>query len=325
MIIAEYIWLDSNSNFRSKTRVIYDDIKEIEISDIPLWNFDGSSTNQATTENSEVILKPVFFCKDPFRDIKYGRTILVLCELWTSENKPHTNNTRYKSKFIFDKYSTSNIKFGLEQEFFFLLDGKSLNDYPDESTEEHYCMGKRLTSKEHIEEAFQLCLSAELKVTGMNSEVAEHQWEIQICQYGIQAADELHMVRYILNRVADKHGYLININPKPFSNWNGSGCHINFSTNKMRENNSEKKVNQIIEKLKNKHDFHIENYGDSNHMRLTGLNETSCISNFTSGIGDRTASIRIPTNTFTYIEDRRPASNIDPYIATSIILQTISE
>ena len=59
-------------------------------------------------------------------------------------------------------------------------------------------------------------------------------------------------------------------------------------------------------------------------MRLTGSNETSNIDSFSSGKGYRTASIRIPNNTNTYIEDRRPGSNnIDPYVATSLITQTI--
>lgn len=318
MIIAEYIWHDSKSNLRSKTRVIHDYNKKISIDKLPAWNFDGSSTDQATTENSELILKPVFYCKDPFRNIEKNVCILVLCDIWISDTEPHENNTRVKANNIFHKFNDCKILFGLEQEFFILFDGEDHNEY-----QEHYCMGNRMTGREYIEDAFEQCLTAGLKITGYNSEVSTHQWEFQICQYGITAADELIILRYILNKIADKYGYIINLHPKPFPNENGSGCHINFSTEKMRKSNSIEEVKICIEKLKNNHKNHIENYGYNNIMRLTGSNETSDINVFTSGKGDRTASIRIPTNTNTYIEDRRPASNIDPYLATSTILNTI--
>lgn len=78
----------------------------------------------------------------------------------------------------------------------------------------------------------------------------------------------------------------------------------------------------IIKKLGEKKDIHIELYGD-NEKRLTGAHETSVINNFTYGTGDRACSIRIPTTTAYekkgYIEDRRPASDMDPYLVTSII------
>jgi len=321
MIIAEYIWHDSKSHIRSKTRVIHEYIKKITINSLPDWNYDGSSTDQATTENSEVILKPVFFCKDPFRTIDKNICIIILCDLWLSEDEPHPHNTRVNAQKIFTKYNNSKILFGLEQEFFFNCDEDVNNKY--DNSNEHYCLENYFSGREYIEEAFQLCISAGLKITGYNAEVAEDQWELQICQYGIAAADELCILRYILNKVANKHGYYINLHPKPYANMNGSGCHINFSTEKMRSLNNLDAINECLEKLKNNHITHIENYGYNNIMRLTGSNETSTFYNFTSGKGDRTASIRIPNNTNTYIEDRRPASNIDPYVATSLITQTI--
>ena len=65
-IVAEYVWIDgSGITMRSKCRTLPGTVRELE--DIPEWNFDGSSTYMATTENSEVLLQPVAFFRDPFR------------------------------------------------------------------------------------------------------------------------------------------------------------------------------------------------------------------------------------------------------------------
>lgn len=81
-----------------------------------------------------------------------------------------------------------------------------------------------------------------------------------------------------------------------------------------------------MDKLKMKQEEHISAYGKNNHLRLTGLHETSCVNNFTWGIGTRNTSVRIPNatkkNGYGYFEDRRPGANIDPYLATSVIAKT---
>jgi len=68
-------------------------------------------------------------------------------------------------------------------------------------------------------------------------------------------------------------------------------------------------------------------YGEGNELRLTGAHETSSIARFDYGEGNRGRSIRIPIPTMQnkkgYFEDRRPASNIDPYLATGIIVDTV--
>ena len=168
---------------------------------------------------------------------------------------------------------------------------------------------------------------AGIKVTGMNAEVAPCQWEIQVCAEGIEAADQLIMLRYILNRTAEMIGAWINYEPKPLTgDWNGSGCHVNFSTKSMRSVGGYQHITHAIKMLEENHEKHIAAYGSGNELRLTGEHETSSMDTFTSGVAERGASVRIPHDTvkngYGYFEDRRPSSNMDPYLVTSLILET---
>jgi len=259
MIIAEYIWIDGKNKLRSKTRVIHEFLKTINEKTLPQWNYDGSSTNQAETENSEIILKPVYICNDPFRKNKYINK-LVLCDTWTTQDNPYENNTRPQAKEIFEKYKKEKPMFGLEQEFFLSFQSRVLQEMKNynyngenEDNENFYCTTNQDTGRECFEEVLQKCLEAGLKLTGGNAEVAAYQWEFQLCTYGIECSDELHILRYIIGKVANSHGFKMNLEPKPLKNENGSGCHVNFSTEEMRNKNSEELTNKYIKKLENKH------------------------------------------------------------------------
>jgi len=173
------------------------------------------------------------------------------------------------------------------------------------------------------------CLYAGLKISGTNAEVMPGQWEYQIgpCT-GIESGDHMWVSRYLLQRVAETQGITISFEPKIFTNFNGSGCHTNYSTKTMRAGTGGMKyIEDMMEAMGGKHMLHQELYGEGNHKRMTGHHETSDFNKFTWGAGNRAASVRIPSQTIAdngkgYIEDRRPSSNMDPYIVTAMILDT---
>ena len=328
MKLVEYIWLDAKNKFRSKIRVLTENSDEV-----PSWNYDGSSTGQAMTESSEVIIKPrTSFFNPLLKSIDdKEQNLLCVCDTYDINGKPLTNNHRFHAEKIFDLNREEEPWFGLEQEYFmYKKDSQVPLDYiPGIKQGEFYCspIVHDKLGVDIAEEHLIMCCKAGIKISGINAEVAPGQWEFQVgpC-VGISSGDHMMAARYLLERIAAKKDILISLHPKPLEDINGSGCHINYSTKGMREENGLNKINEAIDKLKLKHKEHMEVYGENNDLRMTGLHETSSYDNFSCGYGSRKASIRIGYDTLHnkcgYFEDRRPASNIDPYLTTSKIFKT---
>jgi glutamine synthetase len=347
-ILLEYIWLDGNQpqQLRSKTKVV-SKADTLKASEYPLWSFDGSSTNQAEAgkgKNTDCILKPVFVKQDPFRG---GNHLLVFCEVMNPDGTPHKSNTRYKlSQFILEnKNIESNVWFGWEQEYTLTHKpsmpfgegvGLPLGFTSDLSRlprpqGDYYCgIGSdTVVGRKIVEEHMEKCLEIGLEVSGINAEVLLGQWEYQIGPVApLNGSDQLWVSRYILDRVAEENDVNVSLHPKPLKgDWNGSGCHVNFSTKEMREEGGLKIIEDTMEKLKNNHEEHIKVYGLHNNERLSGEHETSSIHDFSYGYSTRDTSIRIPAQAIIdgcgYFEDRRPASNCDPYMVSLRMLDTV--
>jgi len=331
---AEYIWIGgSGQDLRSKTRTI--DLEKItSLSELPIWNYDGSSTGQAPGKDSEVYLKPVAFYPDPFRR---GNNVLVVCEACLPDGKltPIPTNSRREAEIVFDKVASAQPWFGIEQEYtLFEYDGVTplgwpKNGYPGPQGP-YYCSvgAENAYGRRIVESHYRACLYAGINISGVNAEVMPGQWEYQVgpCE-GISSGDQVWLARYIMYRVTEEFGVRVSFDPKPKSgDWNGAGCHTNYSTAAMRSEGGYQEIIKAVEKLGKKHIDHIQVYGKGNERRLTGAHETAPIDQFSYGVANRGASIRIPRQAALegkgYFEDRRPASNMDPYVVTSKLVQT---
>lgn len=329
--IAEYVWIDGYQGLRSKGRVLPK--VPSSVADLPEWNYDGSSTNQAPGEDSEVILKPQVYYPCPFR----GKpNILVMCDTYTPKNEPLPTNKRFACARAMEAIKDQQPWFGLEQEYFIINPetGKPLG-FPEDREPEpqgpYYCGigGSKMDGRDIADAHLKACIYAGIKISGINAEVAPGQWEFQVGPaVGIEEGDMLWMGRYILERIAEMRGLEINYDPKPVKgDWNGSGCHANFSTKAMREPGGyEAAIIPALEKLEKKHALHIAAYGEGNAQRLTGKHETASIDTFKWGVADRGASCRVGNDTAErgcgYFEDRRPAGNCDPYVVTRLLVET---
>ena len=327
----EYIWLDGykpTPNLRGKTQIKdYDSFPTL--GQLPLWGFDGSSTQQAEGHNSDCVLKPVAVFPDGGR--KDGA--IVMCEVLNPDGTAHATNARAT---ILDD---PGAWFGFEQEYFLYKDGRPLgfptNGYPAPQGPYYTGIGYANVgdvAREIVEKHLDLCLDAGINHEGINAEVAKGQWEFQIFGKGSRkAADEMWMARYLLIRLTESYGIDIEFHCKPIKgDWNGSGMHANFSTKYLRETGGKEYFEALMAAFDKNKNEHIAVYGPDNHLRLTGLHETQSIDKFNYGVANRGASIRVP-NSFIpngyrgYLEDRRPNSAGDPYKIASRILHTIAE
>jgi glutamine synthetase len=323
---AEYIWIDGTeptAKLRSKTKIVADG------AELPIWGFDGSSTNQAPGDQSDCVLRPVFSCPDPIRG---GDDKLVLCEVLNIDMTPHASNTRAACAAVAETYADQEPIFGIEQEYTFFKDGRPYGfpspvGYPAPQGG-YYCGvgADEVFGRDIVEAHMDACLTAGLHLSGINAEVMPGQWEFQVGPVAPpQVADELWVARWLLYRIGEDYGVAATLDPKPAAgDWNGAGAHTNFSTNGMRDNYDA--IITACEALGTRVDEHIAVYGAGIQDRLTGAHETAPYNQFSYGVSNRGASIRIPWQVEVdkkgYIEDRRPNANCDPYEVTRVIVET---
>ena len=323
----DYLWLDgcTPTQIRYKTKVVKDFGNSVV--GVPIWGFDGSSTEQADGGSSDCVLNPVRVYPNPLE----SNSSIVLCEVFNVDDTPHSTNTRRMlEETLEDLESNIDEWVGYEQEYTLFKGGKpygwpSVGQPPPQG--DYYCgrnIGEKV-SREHMN----ACIEAGISICGTNAEVMLGQWEYQIGAGGsIHMSDDLWVARWLLERICEEHELVISLHPKPIQgDWNGAGCHTNFSTKEMRGDGGYDEILEACEKLSKNPQEHIDAYGQDNDQRLTGLHETCSITEFRYGVSDRGASIRIPWQVKRdkkgYLEDRRPASNCDPYVVSQKLIETI--
>ncbi|GAA0456136.1 glutamine synthetase [Streptomyces olivaceiscleroticus] len=329
-IKAEYIWIDGTkptAKLRSKTKIL---AERTELADLPLWGFDGSSTNQAEGHASDLVLKPVFSCPDPIRG---GESILVLCEVFNTDMTPHPSNTRAALREVAEKFADQEPIFGIEQEYTFFEGTRPLG-FPEGGFPApqggYYCGvgADEIFGREIVEKHLDNCLAAGLGISGINAEVMPGQWEFQVGALPpLEVSDHMWVARWLLYRTAEDYGISATLDAKPAKgDWNGAGAHTNFSTRAMREGYDA--IITACEALgqEGKPLEHVRQYGTGIEDRLTGAHETAPWDQYSYGASDRGASVRIPWQVARdkkgYIEDRRPNANVDPYVVTRLMVDT---
>ncbi|HEX7166576.1 MAG TPA: glutamine synthetase GlnII [Acidimicrobiales bacterium] len=325
--MAEYIWIDGTEPtplLRSKTKVFADGDKP------GIWGFDGSSTNQAEGHASDCVLRPVFQCPDPIRGENH---LLVLAEVLLTDFSPHPSNTRSALQEVAEAYASHEPIFGIEQEYT-LFKGTRPLGFPDSGgypgpQGPYYCgVGQdEIYGRTLVEAHMKACLDAGLSLSGINAEVMPGQWEFQIGPLPpLEASDQLWVARWLLHRLGEDFDISVTLDPKPVrGDWNGAGAHTNFSTKEMRS--AYDPIIAACEALGKNWEEHVHNYGFGIEHRLTGLHETAPWNEFSYGVSNRGASVRIPWQVEKdgkgYIEDRRPNANCDPYVVTRLITNTV--
>ena len=324
---AEYIWIDGTrptAKLRSKTKILKDG------AELPIWGFDGSSTNQAEGHASDRVLKPVASYPDPIRG---GADVLVLCEVFNTDGSPHESNTRAALREVAENYASQESLFGIEQEYTFFQGSRPLGfpegGYPAPQGG-YYCGvgADEISGRTIVEQHLANCLTAGLEISGINAEVMPGQWEFQVGPLNpLDVSDQLWVARWLLYRTAEDVGVSATLDPKPAKgDWNGAGAHTNFSTKRMRQN-----YDAVIEAAEalgrdSKPIEHVRSYGVGIEARLTGAHETAPWNEYSYGVSNRGASVRIPWQVELeqkgYIEDRRPNANADPYVVTRMIVNT---
>ena len=331
-VIVEHVWIGGHGHdIRSKCRTYQRDTLPAP-GDLSEWGYDGSSTNQASGEDSEVFIRPRKVVKCPLRG---GMNCIALCDTYLPTGEPANTNFRAEAVKIFDLCAEEEPWFAFEQEYI-IMDtnpdipiGFAAAGYAEPQGPYYCSQGSKYSFGRNIMDAhYRACLHANLNITGTNAEVFPGQWEYQMgpCT-GIDAGDSMILGRYLLMRVAESFGLGITFEPKPVhGDWNGSGAHTNYSTKSTREPMGRTVMDTYIENLGKRANVHIQCYGEGNMARLTGQHETASWQEFRAGVADRGASIRIPRKCDEdgcgYLEDRRPSSNCDPYVVSALIADT---
>lgn len=326
-VVAEYVWLDGNGSTRSKCKTV--SCRPDNADDCAIWMYNGAACDQAESQSSDVYLVPrkVFTC--PARGDPH---VLVVCESITAAMEPAMGNFRAECAEVMEKHAGHDPWFGLEQEYVCCDQEGTPMGVADSSS--CYCGRGSMALPEALRELmnghYAMCLSAGIKISGMNCEAGPGQGEFQIgpCK-GLNAADHMTAARLTLHKAAQAFRVSVSFAAFHEEVGYGSGMHCNFSTRQTRSDGGLAVIEKICRSLGRRQKEALAAYGEGNEKRLTGNKQSPDMNSFKFGVADRSASVRIPRQVGItgkgYLEDRRPAANADPYRVTCFVMRTAGE
>lgn len=329
-VVVEYVWLDGQGKTRSKMRTCTRCPRSAD--DCMIWSFNGTPTEQAESrEQSDCYLVPRKLFDCPVRGAPHK---MLICEVITADMSPAKGNWRCWAAEVMEMYSHLDPVFGLEQEYICVdVHGKpcimSTNDQDN-----MYC-GRGAANmpdglRELMGQHYAMCLSAGIKIHGMNIEQGPSQAEYQVgpCK-GIDIGDHAIAARHVLHKAAENNGVCVSFNATEDGVSHGNSMHCNFSTKHTRAEGGLKFLEKIARVLGKRQSDCLAAFGAGNEKRLNGENNAPSKDHFKFAVSDRTASVRIPRSVGIvgkgYLEDRRPAANADPYRACAAVLLCAGE
>ncbi|MDA0849390.1 MAG: hypothetical protein O2827_06530 [Verrucomicrobia bacterium] len=309
MNVLEYICLDSESKFRSKTVFSTKPIEEIEEVVV-----DSMMISNVVVESHDIILVPVKCIKNPL--IKDDKHWLVMCEIRYPNGSIHKYNTRDPLQNLMREHSDYEV--ALTQQFvLFNKEKKPIGWHDGIDLMKNYSskLDYIQHSQEIIDELIENLLYVGIGISNIQMERMVSRWSVTFQRKSVlDACDELFLVRYLLQRLCGNKNVFVSFHPDPIkSSKIYSRCYLKLTSDKMRQENGILDIDRACKKLELKH---LEQ-----HKSLCQYNGKHFSYGQNSSRYD--VVIHLDTDNSGYLEDKRASGDCDIYVIAEKIIRTI--